>query len=255
LKSRTKDEAKTKAESKARLRSPMIDPTSEGKDASKAGRIPKKIGPVDWEALLANILYEKTITEYRTDNAIFQQGQPADSLFYLRRGKVKLTAISAQGKEAIVAVLGVGEFFGEGCLAGQQLRISTAVAMMDCTVEKIERSVMVRLLHEQHKLSEMFVKHLLSRNLRYETDLIDQLFNSSEKRLARILLLLAHFGRESRTESVVPNVSQDTLAQMVGVTRSRVSHFMNKFKSLGFINYNGHGMTVNSSLLKVVLHD
>jgi CRP/FNR family cyclic AMP-dependent transcriptional regulator len=168
---------------------------------------------------------------------------------------VKLTVISTQGKEAIVAVLGAGEFFGEGCLAGQPLRIATAVAMTDCTVEKIGRSVMVRLLHEQHKLSEMFVRHLLSRNLRYQADLVDQLFNSSDKRLARILLLLAHFGKESRAEIVVPAVSQETLAQMVGTSRSRVSRFMNKFKGLGFIDYNGHGLTVNSSLLNVVLHD
>jgi CRP/FNR family cyclic AMP-dependent transcriptional regulator len=168
---------------------------------------------------------------------------------------VKLKAISPQGKEAIVAVLGAGEFFGEGCLAGQRLRIATAVAVTDCTVEKIERSVMVRLLHEQHKLSEMFVRHLLSRNLRYEADLVDQLFNSSEKRLARILLLLAHFGKESRAEIVVPTVSQETLAQMVGTTRSKVSRFMKKFKGLGFIDCDSHGLTVNSSMLNVVLRD
>lgn len=168
---------------------------------------------------------------------------------------MKLTVISPQGKEAIVAVLGAGEFFGEGCLAGQPLRMATAVAMTDCVLDKVEKPVMVRILHEHHDFSELFVKHLLSRSIRYESDLVDQLFNSSEKRLARILLLLAHFGKESRTESVVPTVSQDTLAQMVGTTRSRVSHFMNKFKELGFIDYNGHGLTVNSSLLSVVLHD
>ena len=253
MKSKAKDEVRTQA--KKRLRKPMADPTLEGKDEGKVGRVQEKIGPVNWEALLINIFYEKTVTEHRTDRTIFRQGQPADSLFYLRRGKVKLTAISPQGKEAIVAVLGDGEFFGEGCLAGQRLRIATAVAMTDCTVEKIERSVMVRLLHEQHKLSEMFVRHLLSRNLRYEADLVDQLFNSTEKRLARILLLLAYFGKESRPENVVPKVSQEMLAQMVGTTRSRVSRFMNKFKGLGFIDYNGHGLTVNSSLLNVVLHD
>jgi CRP/FNR family cyclic AMP-dependent transcriptional regulator len=253
MKSRTKSEVRTQAEE--RLSKPMNDPTLEGKDESKVGRVQEKIGPVNWEALLTNIFYEKTVTEYRTNRTIFRQGRAADSLFYLRRGQVKLTAISPQGKEAIVAVLDAGEFFGEGCLAGQRLRIATAVAMTVCTVEKIERPVMVRLLHEQHKLSEVFVRHLLSRNLRYEADLVDQLFNSSEKRLARILLLLAHFGKESRTESVVPTVSQATLAQMVGTTRSKVSHFMNKFKSLGFIDYNGHGLTVNSSLLNVVLHD
>jgi CRP/FNR family transcriptional regulator, cyclic AMP receptor protein len=253
MKSRAKDEVKGRT--KERSRRPMIDPTLEGKDESKVGRVQEEIGPIDWEDLLTNIFYEKTVTEHPTDRTIFRQGQPADSLFYLRRGKVKLTAISPQGKEAIVAVLDAGEFFGEGCLAGQRLRIATAVAMTDCTVEKIERSVMVRLLHEQHKLSEVFVRHLLSRNLRYEADLVEQLFNSSEKRLARILLLLAHFGKESRAESVVPTVSQETLAQMVGTTRSKVSRFMNKFKGLGFIDYNGHGLTVNSSLLNVVLHD
>ena len=253
MKSRTKDEVKGRT--KERLGKPMTDPTLEGKDESKIGRVQKKIGPVDWEALLTGIFHGKNVMECGTDRNIFRQGQPADSLFYLRRGKVKLTAMSPQGKEAIVAVLGAGEFFGEGCLAGQRLRIATAVAMTDCTVEKIERSVMVRMLHEQQDLSEMFAKHLLSRNLRYEADLIDQLFNSSEKRLARILLLLAHFGKETRTESVVPTVSQETLAQMVGITRSKVSRFMNKFKGLGFIDYNGHGLTVNSSLLNVVLHD
>jgi len=253
MKSIIKDKVRTKA--KERLGTPMTDPTLEGKDESKVGRVQEKIGPVNWETLLTNIFHEKTVMECRTDRNIFKQGEPADSLFYLRRGKVKLTAISPQGKEAIVAVLGAGEFFGEGCLAGQRLRIATAVAMTDCTVEKIERSVMVRLLHEQHQLSEMFVRHLLSRNLRYEADLVDQLFNSSEKRLARILLLLAHFGKESRPESVVPTVSQETLAQMVGIKRSSINRFMNKFKSLGFIDYNGHGLTVNSSLLNVVLHD
>jgi CRP/FNR family transcriptional regulator, cyclic AMP receptor protein len=253
MKSRTKDDVRTKVEE--RLERPMTDPTLEGKDENKVGRVQEKIGPVNWEALLTNIFYEKTVTEYRTDRTIFRQGQPADSLFYLRRGKVKLTAISPQGKEAIVAILGAGEFFGEGCLAGQRLRIAAAVAMTDCTVEKIERSMMVRLLHEQHKLSEMFVRHLLLRSLRYEADLVDQLFNSSEKRMARILLLLAHFGKESRAEIIIPTVSQETLAQMVGITRSKVSRFMKKFKGLGFIDYNGQGLTVNSSLLNVVLHD
>ena len=233
----------------------MAAPTLEGKDENKIGRVQEKIGPVDWEAFLAGIFRGKTVVECRTNRDIFLQGQPADSLFYLRRGKVKLTVISPQGKEAIVAVLNAGEFFGEGCLAGQPLRMATAVAVTDCILEKVEKPVMVRILYEQHDISELFVKHLLSRSIRYEADLVDQLFNSSEKRLARILLLLAHFGKESRAESVVPPVSQDTLAQMVGTTRSRVSHFMNKFKVLGFVDYNGHGLTVNSSLLNVVLHD
>jgi CRP/FNR family cyclic AMP-dependent transcriptional regulator len=215
----------------------------------------KKSQPVDWEAILTGIFRGKTVMEYGTNRNIFRQGQPADSLFYLRRGKVKLKVISQQGKEAIVAILGAGEFFGEGCLAGQKSRMATAVAMTDCTLDKIEKSLMARMLHEQHDLSELFVKHLLSRNIRYEADLVDQLFNSSEKRLARILLLLAHFGKESRAETVVPRVNQDTLAQMVGTTRSRVSHFMNKFRKLGFIDYDDGGLTVHSGLLSIVLHE
>jgi CRP-like cAMP-binding protein len=210
---------------------------------------------VDWEAVFAGIFRGKTIMECGANRDIFQQGQPADSLFYIRKGKVKLTVVSQQGKEAIVAVLSAGEFFGEGCMAGQQLRMATAVAMTDCTLDRIEKSLMTRLLHERHDISELFVTHLLSRNIRYEADLVDQLFNSSEKRLARILLLLAHFGKESRAEVVVPRVSQDDLAQMVGTTRSRVSHFMNKFRGLGFVDYDDEGLTVHSGLLSVVLHD
>ena len=177
-------------------------------------------------------------------------------MWYLHQGKVKLAVTSQQGKEAIVTILGDNEFFGEGCLAGQPLRISTAIAVTDCTLYRIEKSLMVRLLHEQHGISELFITHLLSRNIRFEEDLVDQLFNSSEKRLARILLLLAHFGKESRTETVHPGINQEHLAQMVGTTRSRVSHFMNKFRTLGFIDYTGNGaLTVNSGLLSVVLHD
>ncbi len=252
-----KSRAKVGVESRTKrpLRKPRTNPTLEGKDKNKVGKSREKTGPADWEALLTGISREKTVVECRTNRNIFRQGQPADSVFYLRRGRVKLTATSPQGKEAIVAVLGAGDFFGEGCLAGQPLRMATAVAMTDCILDKVEKPVMVRMLHELHNISELFVKQLLSRNIRYEADLVDQLFNSSEKRLARILLLLAHFGKESRTENVVPPVSQDTLAQMIGTTRSRVSHFMNKFKGLGFIDYNGHGLTVNSSLLNVVLHD
>jgi len=210
---------------------------------------------VDWESILTGIFRGKTVIECGLDRNVFRQGQPADSLFYLRRGKVKLTVISQQGKEAIVAILGPGEFFGEGCLAGQLLRTATAVAMTDCTLDKIEKSLMVRMLHDNHEVSELFVKHLLSRNIRYEADLVDQLFNSSEKRLARILLLLSHFGKESRAEPVIPRVNQDTLAQMVGTTRSRISHFMNRFREHGFIEYDDAGLTVHSGLLNVVLHD
>jgi CRP-like cAMP-binding protein len=216
----------------------------------------KKNRPVDWESFLAGITRGRTVIEYGASRNVFRQGQPADSLFYLRRGKVKLTVASKDGKEAIVAILDVGEFFGEGCLAGQQLRMATATAVTDCTLFRIERSLMTRLLHERHEISELFVAHLLSRNIRYEADLVDQLFNSSEKRLARILLLLSHFGKESRVEPVLPRVSQDDLAQMVGTTRSRVSHFMNKFRKLGFIDYRDNGgLTVHSGLLSVVLHE
>jgi CRP/FNR family transcriptional regulator, cyclic AMP receptor protein len=216
----------------------------------------KNSEPVDWETLLAGITRGKTMVEYGADRRIFDQGQPADSIFYVRKGKVKLSVISKQGKEAIVATLSAGEFLGEGCLAGQPLRMATATSVVDCGLFRIEKLLMQSMLHEKHEISELFVAHLLSRNVRYEADLVDQLFNSSEKRLARILLLLAHFGKESRTELVLPGVSQDSLAQMVGTTRSRVSHFMNKFRKLGFIDYSDHkGLSVNSGLLSVVLHD
>jgi CRP/FNR family cyclic AMP-dependent transcriptional regulator len=213
----------------------------------------KKSQRVDWEAFIAGFAGGKIDLEYSTNRNIFCQGQPADSVFYLRRGKVKVAVTSEQGKEAIVAVLGDGEFFGEGCLAGQPLRIATATTMTDCQLVRIAKPLMVRVLHEKHDISELFVTHLLSRNIRYEGDLVDQLFNSSEKRLARILLLLAHFGKESRAETVHPRINQENLAQMVGTTRSRVSHFMNKFKKLGFIDYNGGLTTVHSGLLTVVL--
>jgi CRP-like cAMP-binding protein len=212
--------------------------------------------PIDWAAFLAGMSRGKTILEYGEGRTIFVQGDDADAVWYLQHGKVKLAVTSQQGKEAIVTVLGDNEFFGEGCLAGQPLRISTAIAVSDCTLFRIEKALMVRLLHEQHGISELFITHLLSRNVRFEGDLVDQLFNSSEKRLARILLLLAHFGKESRSETVHPGINQEHLAQMVGTTRSRVSHFMNKFRTLGFIDYTGNGaLTVNSGLLSVVLSD
>jgi CRP/FNR family transcriptional regulator, cyclic AMP receptor protein len=211
--------------------------------------------PVDWESLFKGIFRGKTAIECGMDRSVFQQGQPADALFYIRRGKVKLSVISQQGKEAIVAILNAGEFFGEGCLAGQAVRMASAVAITDCTLDKIERSLMARMLHEHHDISELFVKHLLLRNIRYEADLVDQLFNSSEKRLARVLLLLSHFGKESKAEIIIPKVNQDTLAQMVGTTRSRISHFMNRFREHGFIDYDDGGVTVHSSLLSVVIHD
>jgi CRP/FNR family transcriptional regulator, cyclic AMP receptor protein len=216
----------------------------------------KKSAPVDWEALLAGIARGKTAVEYSADCRIFDQGQPADSILYLRQGKVKLSVISQHDKEVIVATLCAGEFLGEGCLAGQPLRMATATTVTDCNLFRIEKSLMSHMLHEKHEISERFVAHLLSRNIRYEADLVDQLFNSSEKRLARTLLLLSNFGKESRAELVLPPVSQDSLAQMIGTTRSRVSHFMNKFRKLGFIDYSdGNGLTVHSGLLNIVLHD
>jgi CRP/FNR family cyclic AMP-dependent transcriptional regulator len=216
----------------------------------------KKNQRVDWEPFLAGISTGKTAMEYGANSTVFSQGEPADSVFYLRRGKVKVAVTSEQGREAIVAILGDGEFFGEGCLAGQALRIATATATADCTLVRIEKPLMARMLHEQHDLSEMFVTHLLSRSIRYEADLVDQFFNSKEKRLARILLLLAHFGKESRAETVVPRVNQKNLAKMIGITRLQVSHYMNKFRKLGFIDYSGNGrLTVQGGLLSVVLHD
>ena len=209
---------------------------------------------VDWTGFLAGISRGKAVLEYGANRTIFAQGDLADSVWYLRHGQVKLAVTSQQGKEAIVSLLCDNEFFGEGCLAGQPLRISAASAVTDCSLYRIEKALMVRLLHEEHGFAELFITHLLSRNARFEGDLVDQLFNSSERRLARILLLLAHFGKESRTETVHPGINQEHLAQMVGTTRARVSHFMNKFRTLGFIDYAGNGaLTVNNGLLSVIL--
>jgi CRP-like cAMP-binding protein len=191
-------------------------------------------------------------------HGIFTQGDAADAIFYIQKGKVRLTVVSEIGKQATIAVLSEGSFFGEGSLAGQALRIGSAAAMTDCQLLRIEKRAMMYALHREHTLSDMFVAYLLARNLRYEEDLVDQLFNSSEKRLARVLLMLAHFGKEGVPETVVPKISQETLADMVGTTRSRVSFFMNRFRKLGFINYAGGvegGLQVHSSLLNVVLHD
>jgi CRP/FNR family transcriptional regulator, cyclic AMP receptor protein len=216
----------------------------------------KKNQPIDWEGLIATFNGGTKYVEYGANRTIFSQGDSADSLFYIQKGKVKISVASTQGKEAIVALLADGDFFGEGCLAGQLLRISSAFTMTDCSLARIDKKLMGRMLHERHGVSELFVTHLLSRNIRFEGDLVDQLFNSSEKRLARILLLLAHFGKESKSESIHPRINQEDLAQMVGTTRSRISHFMNKFKSLGFVDYSeSGGMSVNSGLLGVVLKD
>jgi CRP-like cAMP-binding protein len=196
----------------------------------------------------------RTISSYRANQVVFAQGDAADSVFFIEEGKVKVTVISEQGKEAVIAVLGTGQFFGEGCLGGQPRRMATATSMTECEIMQLEKAAVIRVLHDEPTFSELFVSHLLARNIRVEADLVDQLFNSSEKRLARALLLLANFGKEGRPEPIIAKISQETLADMIGTTRSRVSFFMNKFRQLGFIEYNGN-LVVHSSLLSVVLHD
>jgi CRP/FNR family cyclic AMP-dependent transcriptional regulator len=210
--------------------------------------------PFDPKRFLSKVAKGRTLRSCKSGQVVFAQGDAADSIFYVQKGKIKLSVVSTQGKEAVVAILESGAFFGEGCLAGQQFRMSTASAMSDCSLMRIEKAGMMRVLLEEPLLADLFLRYVLSRNIRIEEDLIDQLFNSSEKRLARLLLLLANFGKESRPEPVIAQINQETLAEMIGTTRSRVSFFMNKFRKLGFIEYNG-GMKVHSSLLSVVLHD
>jgi CRP/FNR family cyclic AMP-dependent transcriptional regulator len=208
----------------------------------------------DPKAVLARLEDGKTTHDYRNKARVFSQGDPADSVFFVESGGVRLSVVSSRGKEAVIGVLVGGSFFGEGALAGQPLRMSTATAIQASTITRVSKSTMVRLLHQEPDFSALFTAYLLSRGVRMEEDLVDQLFNSSEKRLARLLLLLAHFGKESRPETVIPKVSQETLAAMVGTTRSRVSFFMNRFRKMGFIHYNG-GLQVHSALLTVVLRD
>ncbi len=215
---------------------------------------PKRTVIFDPNTFLAGVGAGKTTQRYREGQSIFKQGDDANAVFYIEDGKVKLTVLSDSGKEAVIAILDQGSFFGEGCLAGQPLRISTATAIERPTIVRVEKKTMVRLLRDRPSFAESFMTYLLSRNIRIEEDLVDQLFNSSEKRLARVLLLLAHFGKKSKVEPLITTVSQETLAAMIGTTRSRVSYFMNKFRKLGFIKYNG-GLHVHSSLLNVVLHD
>jgi len=215
----------------------------------------KKKRDFDLKAFLATIGEGRKFVLVPKKQTIFAQGDPSDAVFYIQNGKVKLTVVSNDGKEATIGILSESDFFGEGCLAGQSRRMASATALTDAAVLRIEKSAMMRVLHREHTLSDMFVAYLLARNIRYEEDLVDQLFNSSEKRLARILLLLAHFGKEGTPETVVPKIGQETLAEMVGTTRSRVSFFMNRFRKLGFIDYNSEGLQVHSSLLNVVLHD
>jgi CRP/FNR family transcriptional regulator, cyclic AMP receptor protein len=208
----------------------------------------------DPKTFLANVGEGKTITNYRKGEVVFAQGEPANAVFYIQKGRVKLTVVSEQGKEAVIAILEPGHFFGEGCLNGHALRLATTTAMDDCVITRIAKTTMIATVHDEPNFSELFMAYLLQRNGRIEEDLIDQLFNSSEKRLARLLLLLANFGKEGRPEPIVGKISQETLAEMIGTTRARVSFFMNKFRKLGFIEYNGK-LEVHNSLLNVVLYD
>jgi CRP-like cAMP-binding protein len=217
-------------------------------------RAAERIGKFDPKAFLATIGVGRKIVPFKKKQSIFSQGDACDAVFYIQTGKVRLTVVSQSGREATIGILSDGDFFGEGGLAGQAVRMGSATAMTDCSVLRIDKKAMMQALHREHALSDLFVAYLLARNIRYEEDLVDQLFNSSEKRLARVLLMLAHFGKEAVPETVVPKISQETLAEMVGTTRSRVSFFMNRFRKLGFIHYNG-GLQVHSSLLNVVLHD
>jgi CRP/FNR family cyclic AMP-dependent transcriptional regulator len=214
----------------------------------------KKGRAFDPNTFLATIGEGRRMAAIQKKQTIFAQGDDADAVFYIQKGKVRLTVVSKTGKEATIGIVSEGNFFGEGALAGQVRRMGSAAAMTDCDLMRIDKKAMMSALHGEHAFSDLFVAYLLARNIRYEEDLVDQLFNSSEKRLARVLLLLARFGKEGAPETVVPKISQETLAEMVGTTRSRVSFFMNRFRKLGFIHYNG-GLQVHSSLLNVVLHD
>jgi CRP/FNR family cyclic AMP-dependent transcriptional regulator len=217
-------------------------------------RAAKKNRGFDPSTFLATIGSGRKIVAVPKKQAIFTQGDVADAVFYIQKGKVRLTVVSKTGREATIGIFKERSFFGEGSLAGQVLRMESAVAMTDCELLRINKKAMMEALHREHAFSDLFVAYLLARNIRYEEDLVDELFNSSEKRLARVLLLLAHFGKDGVPETVVPKISQETLAEMVGTTRSRVNFFMNRFRKLGFIDYNG-GLQVHSSLLNVVLHD
>jgi CRP-like cAMP-binding protein len=222
---------------------------------AEIGVLPERTAAFDPRAFLLKLSTGKSEQEYQEDESVFSQGDVADAVFYVQSGKVKLTVVSKRGKEAVVAILPEASFFGEGCLAGQPLRMATASTVERSTIVRVEKRVMVGLLHKEPEFAERFLGYLLFRNIRMEADLVDHLFNSSEKRLARLLLLLANFGQESKPIPLIAKMSQETLAEMIGTTRSRVSFFMNRFRDLGFIDYNGGGMHVHSSLVSVVLHD
>jgi CRP/FNR family cyclic AMP-dependent transcriptional regulator len=215
---------------------------------------PKRRPSFDPKSFLARVGEGRSIERFGKDQIVFSQGDPADAVFYIQKGKAKVTVVSEQGKEAVVAILGANEFFGEGCLAGHPQRIATVTTMTDSVTMRLEKAAVVDVIHREPAFSEMFIAHLLGRTIRVEADLVDQLFNSSEKRLARLLLLLANFGKEGKPEPIIAKISQETLAEMIGTTRSRVSFFMNKFRKLGLTDYNG-GIHVHSSLLNVVLHE
>jgi CRP/FNR family cyclic AMP-dependent transcriptional regulator len=223
--------------------------------SAAAGRQKRMKTPVfDAKVFLDSVGVARKVVEFRRKETAFAQGDPAKTVMYIQNGAVKLSVVNGSGKEAVVAVLGPGDFFGEGCIAGQSLRISTATAITPTTVLVIEKTEMIRVLHAEHEFSDRFISYMLTRNIRIEADLVDQLFNSTEKRLARALLLLAQYGKEDHPQRILPKISQETLAETIGTTRSRVNLFMNKFKKMGFIKYNG-GLHINSSLLSVVLHD
>ena len=215
----------------------------------------KRRSSFDPKSFLAMVGEGRTIGGYRKDQIVISQGDAADAVFYIESGKVKVTVVSEQGKEAVVAMLGTNDFFGEGCLAGQAQRIATVATMTDSVIVRLEKAAIVRVIHQEPAFSGMFIAHLLARAIRVEADLVDQLFNSSEKRLARLLLLLANFGKDEKPEPILAKISQETLAEMIGTTRSRVSFFLNKFRKLGLIDYNGGGIEVHNSLLNVVLHE
>ena len=222
---------------------------------SLAVTVPERVDSFDPHLLLTKLTAGKTSRVYQAEESVFSQGAGADAVFYVQSGKVKLTVVSKGGKEAVIAILPQSSFFGEGCLAGQPLRMATASADQKSTIVRIEKRAMIALLHQEPQFAEEFLAYLLSRNIRMEADLVDHLFNSSEKRLARLLLLMANFGQESKPIPLIAKMSQETLADMIGTTRSRVSFFMNRFREMGFIEYNGSGMHVHSSLVSVVLHD
>jgi CRP/FNR family transcriptional regulator, cyclic AMP receptor protein len=216
----------------------------------------KNLSKFDPKTFLNTMNGGRKITAFLKKQPIFVQGDPSDYVFYIQKGKIRLTVVSKSGKEATIGILNEGDFFGESCLTGQPLRLCSATAMTDCSVMRIDKKSMMQVLHREQTFSDLFVAYLLTRNIRYEEDLVDQLFNSSEKRLARILLLLAHFGKEGVHEIPIPSISQETLAEMIGTTRSRVSFFMNRFRKLGLIDYQGHeDLRIHSSLLNIVLHD